>query len=223
SLRRGEIDIGLVPSIEYALAGHGAVIPGICIRSAGPVRSVLLLAFKPMEEVQTLALDASSLTSNTLVRILFRELYGYEPVLVEPSRTDKAHPRNADAFTLIGDRAMTIEHHTVPHVYDLGAEWERLTNEPFVYAFWLSRTDKVDTRIISRLQEAKRRGILNLDTISRSESKRLGIPYRACYDYLALDIGYDLGERELSGLRLFYELSARHRLAPAIPDLRFAG
>ena len=38
---RGEIDLGTIPSIEYAF-GDYAIVPGIAIGSRGPVRSVNL-------------------------------------------------------------------------------------------------------------------------------------------------------------------------------------
>ena len=38
-LHAGEIDLGLIPSIEYA-EGDYAIVPGVAIASRGPVRSV---------------------------------------------------------------------------------------------------------------------------------------------------------------------------------------
>ena len=40
-LHAGEVDLGLVPSIEYAF-GRYAIVPGVAIASRGPVRSVRL-------------------------------------------------------------------------------------------------------------------------------------------------------------------------------------
>src|SRR5262245_22601242 len=39
-LQEGELDLGLLPSIEYARSDY-AIVPGLCIASRGPVRSVL--------------------------------------------------------------------------------------------------------------------------------------------------------------------------------------
>jgi chorismate dehydratase len=58
-LHGGEVDAGLIPSIEY-LRGSYAVVPEIAIASRGPVSSVMLYTTRPMAEVRSIALDTSS-------------------------------------------------------------------------------------------------------------------------------------------------------------------
>ena len=66
-LHAGEVDLGVIQSIEYA-AGDYAVVPGIAIASRGPVGSVRLFHRVPVQEIRRVALDTSSLTSAALAR-----------------------------------------------------------------------------------------------------------------------------------------------------------
>src|SRR5262245_11293164 len=59
-LAEGELDVGLIPSIEYLRGVDRGyeIIPGIAIAARGPVRSVKLFSRLPWPEIRRLALDA---------------------------------------------------------------------------------------------------------------------------------------------------------------------
>src|SRR6516164_8656113 len=56
-LRAGELDVALIPVIEYFRGGSYAVIPDISIASRGPVLSVTLFSRVPWAQVRRVALD----------------------------------------------------------------------------------------------------------------------------------------------------------------------
>src|SRR5438034_10357617 len=88
-LRAGSIDLGLIPSIEYA-SGDYRIVPGIAIASRGPVRSVRLYHRVPLADVQTVAVDASSRTSVALLKVLLAaEGLGQPAYVVMPPRLDE--------------------------------------------------------------------------------------------------------------------------------------
>ena len=64
-LHDGEVDLGLVPSIEYLRCEQYRFVPGVGIGSRGAVASVALFARRPLDEVRHIALDTSSRTSVT--------------------------------------------------------------------------------------------------------------------------------------------------------------
>ena len=68
-LHEGRVDLGLIPAIEY-LRGDYAIVPDISIASDGDVATVAVFTRKPIERVETLALDLSSRTSVALTRVL---------------------------------------------------------------------------------------------------------------------------------------------------------
>jgi predicted solute-binding protein len=203
-LHAGDIDLGLIPSVEYAF-GEYAIVPGIGIGSRGKVRSVLLFHRGRLDRVRRVALDTSSRTSATLVRILLRERLGRSPEYVPMA------PEIGDMLA-VADAALVI-----------GEEWTRLTSLPFVYAFWAGRPGAVDASGVERLQSALSRGMRAVAEIALQRAG--GDAARAAkYDeYLRESIVYRLGEEEQQGLREFYRRAHALSLVPRIPELRFHG
>src|SRR5262249_19758311 len=104
-LHSGEVDLGVIPSIEYA-RDHYAIVPGIGIASRGAVGSVCLFHRVPVEGIRRVALDPSSRTSVALCRIWLRERLGVDPeYLAMPPRLPEMLTA-ADAALLIGDPAL---------------------------------------------------------------------------------------------------------------------
>jgi chorismate dehydratase len=217
-LHAGEVDLGIIPSIEYAF-GPYAIVPGAAIASRGPVRSVCLFHRGPLERVRRVALDTSSRASAALVRVLLRERLGRDPQYVPmgPGLVDMLAV--ADAALLIGDRALDQEGE-LPRL-DLGEEWLRLTGLPFVFAFWAGRAGAVNPAGVRRLQAALADGRAHADQIAERQAR--GVPGRAerYRGYLRENIVFELGEQEQAGLREFYRRAHALSLIPAVPELRF--
>jgi chorismate dehydratase len=104
-LHAGEVDVGLIPSVEY-LRGSYAVVPDIAIASRGPVSSVMLHTTRPMAEVRSIALDTSSRTSVALARVLCARAFHIQPRF-EPHGPDlESMLAHHDAALIIGDQAL---------------------------------------------------------------------------------------------------------------------
>ena len=216
-LHAGEIDLGTIPSIEYAFGSY-AIVPGIAIASRGPVRSVCLYYEGPLGAVRRVALDTSSRTSVALVKILLRERLGEDPEYVPmgPSLDDMLAA--ADAALLIGDPALYATS-DVPRL-DLGEEWTKATGLPFVYAFWAGRAGVVGREEVERLQESLRLGLAAIPEIAaRYEPGRGREDVSA--SYLRENIVFTLGEEEKAGLASFYRRAHALGLIPRVPELRF--
>src|SRR5256714_10708363 len=69
-LARGELEVALIPVIEYFRAGTYRLIPNIAIASQGPVLSVTLFSRVPWTDVRRVALDEGSRTSVALAQVL---------------------------------------------------------------------------------------------------------------------------------------------------------
>jgi chorismate dehydratase len=217
-LHAGEVDLGLVPSVEYAF-GDYAIVPDIAVASRGPVRSVRLFHHGPLDRVRRVALDTSSRTSAALVRILLRERLGRHPQYVPmgPNLVDMLAV--ADAALLIGDPA--LDHEADAACLDLGEEWARLTGLPFVFAFWAGRAGAVGAAGVARLQAALRAGLGELPAIAAGQARGDAVRAAKYEAYLRENIVYRLGEEEQEGLREFYRRAHAISLIPAVPELRF--
>jgi chorismate dehydratase len=219
-LHAGEIDLGLIPSVEYA-AGEYAIVPGVALASRGPVRSVLLLHRRPLESVRRVALDASSRTSAVLTRLLLRERLGRDPEYVGAPPDVSAMLSSADAALVIGDIALYYEGEA--RRLDLGTEWTALTGRPFVYAFWAGRPGAASAEHVAALQEAAAEGLRALRAVAATYNGHA--PERAALNeaYLRENIVYRLGEAEVAGLYEFYRRAEAAGLLPRVPELRFHG
>ena len=219
-LHAGEIDLGIIPSIEYA-RGDYAIVPGIAIASRGRVRSVELLQKRPLAEVRRVALDTSSRTSVVLLRILLRERLGREPEYVEMPPDPEAMLSATDAALVIGDPALFYD--GAAERLDLGEAWWSLTGLPFVFAFWAGRPGIVGAEELRRLQRSLRAGLERLGEIAASYNGHGAGQAADNEAYLRQCIVYDLGDAEQAGLREFYRRAHALGLIPRRPELRFHG
>ena len=108
-LAREQVEAALVPIIEYQRIPEVRVVPGVCVGSHSAVRSVVLVSkYDDLKNVRRVALDASSRTSQALVKIIFREFLGVEPEWESASPDVQVMMEGNDAALLIGDPAMKI-------------------------------------------------------------------------------------------------------------------
>src|SRR5438876_11665186 len=69
-LRSGRADVAIIPAIEYQRISGLVVLPDMAIASKKQVRSLLVIAKKPIEQVKSFALNAGSRITQTLTHIL---------------------------------------------------------------------------------------------------------------------------------------------------------
>jgi chorismate dehydratase len=226
-LEQGSADIGIIPAAAYAHIPDLALVPGVAIAARRAVASILLVSKLPLEEIQTVALDASSLTSVALVKVLFAKYWGGERrfTAMDPDIGNmlSAH----DAALIIGDPALQIDGSGYV-VYDLAEQWVQLTGKPFVFAFWAIRRSALEAEpnpqeISEIFQQSREEGLKpdHLDAISRSWSVRLGLDARRVRRYLTENIHYYLDAPCLDGLQLFYRYAEECGVLAAAPQLRF--
>ena len=220
-LQAGHLDVALIPSIEYLRNQNYRVIPNISISSHGPVRSVKLFSKVPIEKLQRVALDTSSRTSRALLKILLAEKYGLNPEYTSYAHRSPIHNTDADAVLLIGDAAMQQSDEGW-YTLDLGEEWHSMTGMPFVYALWVTKENVALDDIPQILRQAKQDGLQLIPEIAQVEAPKLNLPESLCREYLTQNIGYDLNEAELAGLRLFYNYAVRLGLVESKIEIAFA-
>lgn len=213
-LAAGRLDVALIPSIEFFHDPGYTIVSDACIACRGPVLSVKLFSRVPAEEIRTLALDEGSRTSVALTRILLAERYGVhpqlEPLPVEASLADAS----ADAVLLIGDRAIHSPAGQFQFVWDLGDEWCRWAELPFVFAMWVARAGTELDGLDAALAAARDAGVAHLEEIAAREAAPLALTAPQCLSYLRDNLYFYLGPREQRGLELFYGKAAQMGLAP---------
>jgi chorismate dehydratase len=220
-LHANEIDLGLIPSIEYP--GHDyRIVPGVSIASDGPVASVAIFSKVPTEDIRSIALDTSSRTSIALLRVLCARWFGIEPRLVSMAPDLGRMIGECDAALVIGDNALFTDDEALGlEKVDLGEAWIGMTGLPFVYAFWAGRPGIVGQADIAALQCARDRGLAATTTIGRQSFPDSPAKAARADLYLRENVKYDLGEREIAGVQRFYELAAEVGVVPSAETPRF--
>ncbi|MGA2744076.1 MAG: menaquinone biosynthesis protein [Candidatus Sulfotelmatobacter sp.] len=227
ALADGTADIGIIPAAAYTEIPALQILPEVAIASRREVRSILLVSKVPIDQVRTIALDTSSLTSVALTKILLEKWLGgartYTPMAPDVDAMLAAH----DAGLLIGDPALKIDR-TRYHTLDLAEEWIRHTGKPFVFAFWAARTDALveappSLDLPAVFQRSRDHGLepSNLEQIAREWAPRLDLSEASIKNYLTQNIHYQLDADCLDGLRLFYRYAAEIGALPAAPELQF--
>ncbi len=220
-LKHGEIDMGIIPSIEYARSnGSYLLIPHISISSEGRVDSVLLAGMKKFEDIKVVAVDSGSRTSVVLLRIIFMDRLGREPEMISMEPDLEKMMDRADAALIIGDNAFKIDRSRF-NTYDLGEEWYKLTATPFVHAVLSVRQGVGLTNEPELLWRAKEIGFSMIDEIAAEGAERLGVTPDICRDYLRNKITYDFGSKELDSLRRFYSMAKGYSLIEDDVEIRF--
>jgi chorismate dehydratase len=138
ALEAGTADIGIIPAAAYAQVPGLIALPGVAIASRRPVRSILLVSRVPVEQIRTVALDTSSMTSVALTKVLFEKWLGGGRTFAPMAPNIEKMLAQHDAGLLIGDPALQIDRSRYLAL-DLAEEWIRHTGKPFVFAFWAVR------------------------------------------------------------------------------------
>jgi chorismate dehydratase len=214
-LHEGTVDLGLIPSVEYLHSPDYRFVPGVGIGSRGPIASVALYTRKPIDQVRTLALDTSSRTSVSLVRVLCHHHFKIAPEFVPHGPDLAGMTRACDAGLLIGDPAFDADHAALGlDKIDLGEEWTSLTGLPFIYAAWTGRGGAVKSDDVEALQRAQAVGVSNTAAIAQEYGGGDRTVVGRAERYLRDTVKYGLGAEEAAGLQLFLDYAAGLGLGP---------
>ena len=144
----------------------------MAIGARGKVRSVVIVAERPIHELESIALDLSSRTSVVLARLLLARrkltprLFGDGP---GAGRSLRVNGRTG--ALVIGDAALDVETR-FPHRLDLAEDWFEWTGLPFVFAAWFARAGAVDARARGHLPRREAEGPRRASTRSPRSTPR---------------------------------------------------
>ncbi|HEU4770489.1 MAG TPA: menaquinone biosynthesis protein [Pyrinomonadaceae bacterium] len=215
-LSQNEVDAALVPVIEYQRIPGGALVPDVCVGSREEVLSVVLVSKNTqLEDVRSVALDESSRTSATLVKVIFREFLKREPEwTIRSPDLNEMLDRN-DAALIIGDPGMTFPRSGLK-VWDMATLWRNYTGLGFVFAMWMVRDEERARRV--DFAGARDEGVTSIEEIIDAYKDRIPMDLRR---YLTENIVYRIDEQMQRGLQLYYELAHKHRLIERVKALRY--
>jgi predicted solute-binding protein len=230
-LRRGEVDLGIIPAIEYQRMEGMAVLPGMAVAAKDAVRSILVVSRVPIEQARRVALDASSRSSQALVRMLCAERWRTKPEFVTAPPDPAAMLREADAALLIGDPALRLDVQLAQlaakprsgeyccggdpsqwpiagmesiYLYDVAHEWRALTGLPCVLAIWVGRRDAISPQVVADFAGSKEYGVARIGEIAEAAAEKLELPATELESYLRENIDFGLDAENRAGLELYF-------------------
>lgn len=229
-MAEGELDLGVVSSIEYARHHERYhLLPNLSISCLGAVQSVLLLSRFPLMELQgrRILVTAQSHTSVTLLKALLEMKHGIQCTL-EPGLCTQAiaEPQPPSAVLVIGDEALRLRNHELyPHKMDLGEAWFQWTGHPFVFALWVLQKGAVDNKngpigeALEALHMAKDWGRSHLDEVCALGCQKGPLDSRELRAYYRC-LSYDLNEEQQKGLHLFFKILHQMGDLERVPPLK---
>jgi chorismate dehydratase len=246
-LRECRADVAIIPAIEFQRIDNLVVLPGLAIAAKRRVRSLLIVSRKPIREVERIALDRSSRSTQALTRILCAESWRIAPTFFEAALETGSMLENADAALLIGDPALRLaiaaaNYATLGpdgellcnadkvgvnatgtlYIYDVVQEWRRLSGLPAVLALWAARSEVMTSEIVADFVASKAYGEANIAEISAVAAEEDGWATSELLSYLRENIDYSLDAENLAGLELYYCLAAKLGLIPRAKSIEWA-
>jgi chorismate dehydratase len=223
-LAQSTVEVALVPVIEYQRIAGGSLVPNVCVGSRKEVLSVVLVSKnKRLEDIRTVALDESSRTSATLVKIIFREFLEREPEWTTRAPNLEAMLEQNDAALIIGDPGMTFPRQGL-NVWDMAGLWRQHTGLGFIFAMWMVRGDAIGATERARSVDfagARDEGVAHIEEIVRSYQDKIPMRIQELRNYLTENIVFNVDESMERGLRLYFELAFKHGLIESVKPLKF--
>ena len=216
-LARGDLDVALVSSSEFLRNPIYKIVNDVAIGAAGPVYSVVVAHRGDFAALPEIELDPASQSSVNLLRCLVAELK------LAPRLVARATDSHAGRL-LIGDQAIRFrgEHGAEFEYWDLGEQWARIVDLPFIFALWLIRPEFPDAQsVASELRRLRDNNMTNLKELIAGENR---FDRAFCRRYFTEHLRFGFGEREQEGFAQFarrcagLELSALHDPRSAIRE-----
>ena len=149
-LRTGQADVAIIPAIEYARIPDLEILPDLSIASKRLVRSLLLISKAPIGQFKSVALDASSRSTQALTRILCAEHWKITPEFIEMPPDLETMLKKADAALLIGDPALRLSLKMEPYSTRIEGNGSQKTPHKPPIAGWMWNAEKVGVASPSR-------------------------------------------------------------------------
>lgn len=220
-LSESAVEGALIPVIEYQRIAGGFLVPNVCVGSQKEVLSVVLVSKdKTLDTINSIALDESSRTSATLVKVIFREFLGREPEWTTSAPNIQEMLDNYDAALIIGDPGMGFRRRGL-NVWDMAGLWKQHTGLGFVFAMWMVRDEALERARLVDFAGARDEGVAHIEEIVQSYQDKIPMPVGELRNYLTENIVFDVDEQMEKGLRLYFELASKHGLIESVKPLRF--
>jgi cyclic dehypoxanthinyl futalosine synthase len=215
-LFEGETDIALISLVEFLNHGDLDLLP-FGIAAEDRVDSVRLLSKTPIEEIESIFFDQSSVSSVTLLRILIHD----REQQVRYFRRDLTQPfsvKPREGVLVIGDRGLA-DFSGFTYQYDLAKLWFERFNLPFVFAVWAFRKGRLSRNQLDLLTRTFDLGVTHRLAFAREAAEEKSLRIDQIEDYVGKTIKYKFDERFKAGANEFINIGKKLNLFPETATL----
>lgn len=220
-LREGEIELGIISSLDYALKKETwRIVPNLCISSIQKIKHVQLFFKKGLKDIRKVAVDKNAASEAILLKILMREKFLMSPDYIEMEPDLEKMLLNAEAALIVGESSLNY-YRIHRNRLDLNEEWLDMTGLPFVYAFWAGREILITSDDLNVIQSSFDLGIKNLEKLSKDYAQKHQEDWAFYHDFFTQNLSYSFSDQEKDGLNEFYNYAFFYGFTEFIPDLHF--
>jgi len=195
------VDIGLIPVAATLNLKHWEIVSDYCIGAVGAVNSVFIFSNCDIKDVTTLQLDPQSRSSNNLAKVLLKNYWKANHLMIVNEAADYAQSTDPQtAFVQIGDRTFGKKEQ-YQYVYDLAEEWQKFTGLPFVFAAWIANKP-IPQDFIDEFNQVLKYGLDHRAELLKELPARKDFDFE---DYLMHKLDFELTEGKKKALYLFLE------------------
>ncbi len=209
-LRGGEIDVALVSSIELFRRVGYSYLDGLAVAGRGFVSSVQIFLKKPVEQVQTVALDPASRAAATLSKVIWPAQERRRPMFLNTEWGTDPRDVDADAWLRIGDAALReYLSPDSPPVLNPAQLWYETSGLPFVFAAWVVAPGVSVEEWVPAFTRARTRGSARIEALAQRAARRWNVPPEATLRYLAEECLFEPGKEMEPALLAFQHRAAK--------------
>lgn len=212
---RGELDAALVPAIEYLRGVGKHYVDGPALVARPEMGSMILLALKPLEALQRIAVSEHCRSPVAVLRIVLGEMYRTTPDLCVIKNGRENWREDYDGILLTGDAALrylarrTDSDVTAHNVSDM---WYSFTSLPATLGLWVYNDETLGENLAKIFITSRNFGIQNIQHLATGIAQTTQYDGELLYDYFINSWEYHLSDEAKESLRVFEELALRYDL-----------
>jgi chorismate dehydratase len=225
ALSRGRLDAALIPSIEYLRGVGGYFLEGPALIAKPSAGSVVLLARKPAESLERVAVSEFCRSPVSAARIVLATTYGATPDLCVVKNTHGDWRDEYDGILLTGDQGLQfLAERPDPDLtlIDIASMWDDLTSLPLVMGLWVYHDEGLTGQLTKTMVLSRNLGLQNLSRLADGIASTTQYESDVIYDYLANCWEYQLTDVAMNGLRALEDYALQFDLIrcgrlPSVP------
>jgi chorismate dehydratase len=215
ALDRGALDAALIPSIEYlrGIGSHFVHGPGVV--AAGRTGGIVLVSDRPVADIRRIAVFEKCRTPLAALRFVLDGLYNTLPDFCVYKGPPEEWHQHYDGILLDGDNGIGYCRNNLrdgEKCHDIGEMWTDLFPRPLVLSLWAYNDSALGSSLTDILTGSRDYGIKHLSMLADGVAKSTQHDSQFLYKFFATGWRYDVGPKELEGLRLLEQHAMRYQL-----------